>query len=118
MSGLCLISEADPEQASYLAEHMLALAERRRDRTWIDLTLRPVLTVAVAKGNWDSAREVCRRYPFGLSIPVTMFIDQMVGDAGFGVSINLGRQDSYLRSTTDWPVFAHPHVSRGRPGNR
>ena len=97
------LAKGDPELASYHAEHMLELAERRRDRTWSDRTLQPVLTVAVAKGDWDSAREVCRRYPFGLSIPVTMFIDLMVGDAGFGdPSTNLGREDSYLRSTTDW----------------
>ncbi len=64
---------------------MLELAERRRDRTWIDLTLRPVLSVAVARGDWNSAREVSRRYPSGVpAIPVTMFIDQMLGDAGFG----------------------------------
>ena len=99
-----LLAKGDPDQASYHGEHMLELAERRRDRTWIDRTLRPVLTAAVARGDWDSAREVCRRYPFGLSIPVTMFIDQMVGDADFGLDTidDVARQDSYFRSTTDW----------------
>jgi DNA-binding CsgD family transcriptional regulator/tetratricopeptide (TPR) repeat protein len=98
------VAKGDSEQASYLAENMLELAEKRRDRTWIDRTLQRVLTVAVARGDWNSAREVCRRYPSGvLATSVTMFIDQMVGDAGFGdLTINLGRQDSYSGSTTDW----------------
>jgi len=90
-----LIEKGDPEQASYHGEHMLELAERRRDRTWIDLTLRPVLSVAVARGDWNYAREVCRRYPSGVpAIPVTMFIDQMLGDAVGDLNIDLRPQSS------------------------
>ena len=69
------IANGDPEQASFHSEHMLELAERRRDRTWISRTFQRVLIVEVARGDWNSAREVCRRYPFGLAISVTMFID-------------------------------------------
>ena len=69
------IANGDPEQASFHSEHMLELAERRRDRTWISRTFQRVLIVEVARGGWNSAREVCRRYPFGLAISVTMFID-------------------------------------------
>ena len=69
------IANGDPEQASFHSEHMLELAERRRDRTWISRTFQRVLIVEVARGDWNPAREVCRRYPFGLAISVTMFID-------------------------------------------
>ena len=64
-----LIEKGDPDQASYHGEHMLELANRRRDQTWIGRALRPVLIVAVSRGDWISARGVCRQYPIWPGTP-------------------------------------------------
>ena len=75
-----LLAIGKPDEALPHAEHMLEIAERRRDQAWIHRALIPGLSIPVAKGDWDSARETCRRIPNALAIRFNEIIGLLLGD--------------------------------------
>ena len=81
-----LMQTGETEQVSYQGEQILELAERLHDQPWILRGAQPLMSVAIARGDWDSARQICDRFPNSISIAFTAFIDWQLGDFGYSAS--------------------------------
>ena len=75
-----LMQTGETEQVSYQGEQILEVAERLHDHPWILRGSLPLMQVAFARGDWDSARQICDRFPDRLPIAFTALIDWQLGD--------------------------------------
>jgi len=88
-----LIELGESKQASLRAKETLELVERMHARAWLNFAARVTLGLAIATGDWLSARETSDRFPSHSSILFKVLIQLQLGElAGGRADIDYLRQ--------------------------